>query len=395
MKLVKFSMCALFVLLSSITAHAYPPRVIIALMGAPASGKGTQGVFINKNLNLPHLSMGDLFRDELRTGSNLGHMIIHHDERCPKEYTPSEVSFGILCKRIMNNDCNNGFILDGFPRTMEQSDFLQKVIVKKDIDYFFPIVLEVDDDEVLKRVQGRFICADCGEQARAHDGVTENDCCVECGGELCKRKEDANERTVENRINLYRSTIDEIIDDLKGFNVEVFKQSSDDTPEKVRDRISERIEARMGKKLHLSETPIFDYEPQIEVSTGFIKSNGKYLLLKRASVEEQAQTWGIPGGKLEKGETEIEGFVRETLEETGIEISDFETKNIGSFYAQHTKYYYKLHIFYVDLDAENPDVSLDPSEHSDYVWTCLEGMKNYSLILGQNEIIEKLKHFLN
>ncbi|MFK7825622.1 MAG: NUDIX hydrolase [Oligoflexales bacterium] len=130
------------------------------------------------------------------------------------------------------------------------------------------------------------------------------------------------------------------------------------------------------------------------MSTGFICFEDKYLLLKRADIDEQAETWGTPGGKLEKNESALDAFHREIKEETGIEISGLEIKLVGSYFAHHTKYYYKLHVYISDI-ISLPKIKLSPSEHSDYIWADLDSMRSYPLILGQDDIICELEKYLS
>lgn len=170
----------------------------IILLGAPGAGKGTQAAIINKKLNMPIISTGNIIRDALRSGTEIG--------KKAKEYVdngklvPDEVVIGIVEDRIKKPDCAGGFILDGFPRTIAQAEALEKMGIEIDK----VIDIEVDDDLIYNRMVGRRVCPDCGatynintECKPKQDGI-----CDSCKSALVQRKDD-NSETVKERLNVY------------------------------------------------------------------------------------------------------------------------------------------------------------------------------------------------
>lgn len=182
----------------------------LILLGPPGAGKGTQASGIVKKYNVPHISTGDIFRKNIKEGTELGTKA--------KEYmdkgllVPDELVVEIVKDRLVQEDCQEGFLLDGFPRTVAQADALDIALKDMNCDLDRVINIEVPKEELVKRAVGRRICKDCG--ATYHlifnpskvEGV-----CDECGGELYQRKDD-NEQTVSKRIEEYQSKTQPLID---------------------------------------------------------------------------------------------------------------------------------------------------------------------------------------
>ncbi|MFB9757928.1 adenylate kinase [Ectobacillus funiculus] len=172
----------------------------LILMGLPGAGKGTQAERIIAKYNIPHISTGDMFRAAIKEGTELGLKAKSFMDQ--GALVPDEVTIGIVRERLSKEDCDKGFLLDGFPRTVAQASALEEIVkdLGKKIDYV--INIDVDSDLLLKRLTGRRICKDCGSTYHlvfnppAVEGV-----CDKCGGELYQRSDD-NEETVANRLEV-------------------------------------------------------------------------------------------------------------------------------------------------------------------------------------------------
>ena len=173
----------------------------ILLMGPPGAGKGTQAANIVKKFNIPHISTGDMFRAAIKEGTELG--------KKAKEYmdqgmlVPDEVTINMLLDRISKEDCQNGYVLDGFPRTIAQAQALETFT---DIDYVIDI--DVPFERLLDRITGRRMCPDCG--AAYHVSTYSDPKCGHCGGTLYQREDDKPE-TVEVRLRQYEKKTEPLI----------------------------------------------------------------------------------------------------------------------------------------------------------------------------------------
>lgn len=182
----------------------------LVLMGAPGAGKGTQADVMAKNLFVPHISTGDIFRAAMKAGTEMGKLAEQYISQ--GKLVPDEVTLGIVKDRLAEADCKDGFILDGFPRTIAQADGLQEYLasVNKPLDSV--INIDVDLDSLVDRLTGRRVCKGCGASFHlmynppAKEGV-----CDECGGELYQRKDDSEE-TIKNRLNVYVENSKPLID---------------------------------------------------------------------------------------------------------------------------------------------------------------------------------------
>lgn len=171
----------------------------IILLGAPGAGKGTQAEAICDRLSIPAISTGNIIREALKSGSEMGKEAKSFLDR--GTLAPDEVVIGIIKDRLQEEDCKNGFILDGFPRTIPQAEALDRmgILVDKVID------IEVSDDQIRKRMSGRRVCEKCGASYHllykkpAVDGV-----CDRCAGALIQRKDDHPD-TVNERLKVYHS----------------------------------------------------------------------------------------------------------------------------------------------------------------------------------------------
>ena len=178
----------------------------LILLGAPGAGKGTQAEVICKALNIPAISTGNIIREALAQGTEMG--LKAKSFMDAGQLVPDDVVIGIIKERLAKDDCANGFILDGFPRTIPQAEALDAmgVIIDKVID------IEVPDEEIAARMSGRRVCKDCGSsyhleyKAPKAEGV-----CDACDGELIQRKDDAPE-TVLDRLAVYHKQTEPLKD---------------------------------------------------------------------------------------------------------------------------------------------------------------------------------------
>lgn len=176
----------------------------IVLTGAPGCGKGTQARLLKERIAIPHLSTGEMLRAEAQTGSDLGRKIKSLID--DGNLVPDEMIVKMLEKRIDQDDCKNGFILDGFPRTLPQAEVLDELLQKKGIVLDAAIEIQVPDEIIMERILGRYACMKCGQGY--HDrylkpkvyGVCDN-----CGGTEFYRRIDDNRTTVHNRLVNYRA----------------------------------------------------------------------------------------------------------------------------------------------------------------------------------------------
>ena len=182
----------------------------IIMLGAPGAGKGTQAARIAKQYGIPHISTGDIFRANLKEGTPLGLKA--------KEYmdqgllVPDELTCDLVVDRIGQPDAENGYILDGFPRTIPQADALTKALAKRGEAIDFALDIEVPDSFIMERMEGRRSCVKCGAgyHTKFHPTQVEG-VCDHCGGELIQREDDKPE-TVSKRLEVYHAQTKPLID---------------------------------------------------------------------------------------------------------------------------------------------------------------------------------------
>jgi len=182
----------------------------LIMLGAPGAGKGTQAKLLIEKYSIPQISTGDMLRAAVAAGTDLGKKAKEYMEK--GQLVPDEVVIGLIEERLKESDCDKGFILDGFPRTVAQAEALEKVLEKlgKKIDHV--ISIEVPEEELLKRLTGRRTCKKCGAMYHVvFNPPKQEGVCDKCGGELYQRADD-NEETVKSRLNVYNSQTKPLID---------------------------------------------------------------------------------------------------------------------------------------------------------------------------------------
>ena len=182
----------------------------LVFLGAPGAGKGTQASRISQKMALVHISSGDLFREEADKGSDLGLLAKSYMER--GMLVPNEITIQMILERIDLLYPNQGFILDGFPRTLEQAKAIDSALEKKAKAIDRVVYIEVPSEELLKRLSGRWICHSCQAPYSAISGISSiPDRCIRCGGELYQRPDDTI-GTAKKRIEVYLDQTSPLID---------------------------------------------------------------------------------------------------------------------------------------------------------------------------------------
>jgi adenylate kinase len=176
----------------------------LIIFGPPGVGKGTQAQILSQKLNIPHISTGDMLREAVKNQTELGLKAKSFMDK--GELVPDDVMIGIIKEVLSSERCKNGFILDGFPRTIAQAEALDKIFEELNIKLDYVISLEVDDDEIIKRLTNRRVCKNCGAVFNLLiDKIPEDNKCPRCGGELYQRSDD-NPEVIKNRLKVYRES---------------------------------------------------------------------------------------------------------------------------------------------------------------------------------------------
>lgn len=178
----------------------------LILLGAPGAGKGTQAEIICEKFNIPTISTGNILREAIKNGTEMGLKAKSYIDN--GDLVPDSVVIGIIADRLEKDDCKNGFILDGFPRTIPQAEALSKMGIEIDC----ALSIEVADEKIMQRLSGRRVCGGCGASYHidykkpAKDGI-----CDACGEELVQRKDDSPE-TIADRLTVYHKQTEPLKD---------------------------------------------------------------------------------------------------------------------------------------------------------------------------------------
>ncbi|MBE5741746.1 MAG: adenylate kinase [Clostridiales bacterium] len=203
----------------------------VILLGAPGAGKGTQAVRLAEKYNIPHISTGDIFRSNIKGQTPIGMVAKSYIDK--GQLVPDEVTIQIVKERLEKEDCKNGYLLDGFPRTVSQAEAL---------DTFSKVEAVVNVDvplgKLLKRITGRRVCAKCGESYHV-DYLNGSTTCAKCGAELIQRADD-NEETVGARLEVYQKSTAPLIEYYENKGV-LLTVDGDGDIEKVFNSICEKL----------------------------------------------------------------------------------------------------------------------------------------------------------
>ncbi len=180
------------------------------LLGPPGAGKGTQAARLVEKYNVPHISTGDIFRENIKNGTELGKKAQEYMNK--GELVPDDLVIDIATDRLKRDDCKNGFLLDGFPRTVYQAEKLDEFLKKEGVSLDKVIDIEVEDQELVDRLTGRRVCKSCGASYNVKNiPPKEEGVCDKCHGDLEQRADD-KEETVLNRIKVYTEQTMPLVD---------------------------------------------------------------------------------------------------------------------------------------------------------------------------------------
>ena len=182
----------------------------IIMLGAPGAGKGTQAKMIAEKYGVPHISTGDIFRANIKNGTQLGMEAKQYMDK--GLLVPDELTVKILLDRVAQDDCKKGYVLDGFPRTIPQAEVLDKALTELGDKIDYAIDVDVPDENIVRRMGGRRACLSCGATYHIeHVPPKKEGICDTCGQELVLRDDDKPE-TVQNRLNVYHEQTQPLIE---------------------------------------------------------------------------------------------------------------------------------------------------------------------------------------
>lgn len=182
----------------------------LVLLGAPGAGKGTQAKKLIEKYKIPQISTGDILRKAVADGTPLGKEAKSYMDK--GELVPDSVVIGLVKERLGQDDCNNGYILDGFPRNTSQAETLDTVLSSMGSPLDIALSVDVDKDVLMKRLTGRRTCKGCQQMYNIHFSPPRKDgVCDKCGGELYQRDDD-KEETIKNRLDVYEKSTAPLID---------------------------------------------------------------------------------------------------------------------------------------------------------------------------------------
>ena len=181
------------------------------LLGLPGAGKGTQASRIQEALDIPHISTGEMFRAAMKNETPLGKKAKSFMDA--GDLVPDEVTNGIVAERLDQDDTTDGFLLDGFPRTIPQAEVLEQILSDQDRQLDAAIYIKVDKSILMERLTGRFICSNCGETYhKLYNSPQEDGVCDVCGGTEFHQRDDDKPETVKKRIEVNEEQTNALVD---------------------------------------------------------------------------------------------------------------------------------------------------------------------------------------
>ena len=217
----------------------------IVLLGAPGAGKGTQAALLSQKLKLAHIASGDLFRQSLAKGTELGKQAKTYMEQ--GKLVPNEITIKMVLERITSPDCQSGIILDGFPRNLEQAKALDEAFQLQGRTIDRAVYIKVSEGELLKRLTGRWICRQC--QAPYHEVNSPPKIagkCDKCGGELYQRADD-NTETIKKRLEVFFAETAPLVD-YYSQNGKLLEIQGEGSMEEISQRIIAALQTKNRKK---------------------------------------------------------------------------------------------------------------------------------------------------
>lgn len=182
----------------------------IVLLGPPGAGKGTQAKSISNRYSIPHISTGDIFRKNISENTPLGIEAKSYMDN--GQLVPDEVTINMVKDRLQQDDCKNGYLLDGFPRTVHQAEALDNFLTEREESIDTALLIEVPKEFILERMTGRRVCPSCGASYHIKFNPPTNDGkCDLCGSDVIQRKDDTEE-TVKERLDVYENQTQPLID---------------------------------------------------------------------------------------------------------------------------------------------------------------------------------------
>lgn len=198
------------VILNKNMAEKEVKQMRLIMLGAPGAGKGTQAANLAKELNIPHISTGDIFRANIKNGTELGKKAKSYMDA--GKLVPDELVCDLVADRIAKDDCKEGYILDGFPRTIPQAEALDKAVLDLGTMIDYAVNIDVPDEAIITRMGGRRACLNCGATYHVqYNPPKKEGICDTCGHPLVLRDDDKPE-TVQTRLNVYHEQTQPLID---------------------------------------------------------------------------------------------------------------------------------------------------------------------------------------
>lgn len=206
----------------------------VILLGPPGAGKGTQAKAVSEKLSIPHISSGDIFRGEMSSGSELGERLKTFVNA--GQLVPDDLTTEIVVNRLNQDDCADGYLLDGFPRTLAQAESLDRELQKQQGGIDAVVYLDLAGEKIAARMAGRRVCPKCGASYHVETLPPKKPgICDRCGAELVQRDDDRPE-TVRERLQVYESSTAPLVDYYESKGV-LRRVDADGSPEAVRDRV--------------------------------------------------------------------------------------------------------------------------------------------------------------